>query len=677
MDLMTVTNAPVDGDQPSAISPQARTALWASLVGTTIEWYDFFLYATAASLVFNKAFFPDQTTFVGTMLSFATFAVGFLVRPIGGFVFGHVGDRIGRKKTLALTMFLMGGATALMGVLPTAAQIGVLAPILLLLLRIVQGFALGGEWAGAVLLAVEHGPPRRRGLFGSIPQVGLALGLALGTGVFALLQIALPDDAFLTYGWRIAFLLSIVLVIFGVVVRLRASETPAFEKVRDSDDRAAVPLREVFKPPVLRSTVLGMLSRWGEGAAFNTWGVFAISYATGTLKLDKVPVLIVRHRGGPADGGADPGLGSAGRPVRRRSGCTPSESPPTASRCSRSSPLFGTRNIWLYALAHAGGVRRHPRAVLRRAGHAVRVAVPGPDPLHRAVDRLPAVGVYASGLTPLILTALIGAAGGTPWIACGYLVATAVISVVATLLLEADTARGHLGHYARLMSVKVDRGPTRGAHGGLRLRLSRQPSATTIAPDRRGVAGTHRRGARLRPGRRRAPAIVVGHHGVTLLSATARARRVHADRRRARRRLEGDAVTSYRHPPVCTGRRRADQAAPGADLARAVPRSWPACPTEIRHRAGHPILEQPGWRCAVRVVASCLRALARWQATASSPWRPRARRQVGRRILCGHRLHRRREHRQEPVDRVVMPCGSRWPARSRIRRLRRSAPEAR
>ena len=290
--LVTVTNAPVGDEENLAISPQARTALWASLVGTTIEWYDFFLYATAASLVFNKAFIPDQTTFVGTLLSFATFAVGFLVRPIGGFLFGHVGDRIGRKRTLAFTMFLMGGATALMGVLPTAAQIGVLAPILLLLLRIVQGFALGGEWAGAVLLAVEHGPPKRRGLFGSIPQIGLAIGLALGTGVFALLQIVLPEDAFLTYGWRIAFGFSVVLVIFGVVVRLRATETPAFEKVRNSDDRSTAPVKEVFKPPALRSTVLGMVSRWGEGAAFNTWGVFAILYATGTLKLEKIPVLV-------------------------------------------------------------------------------------------------------------------------------------------------------------------------------------------------------------------------------------------------------------------------------------------------------------------------------------------------------------------------------------------------
>ena len=160
------------GQNGRGFDPTVRTALLASLVGTTIEWYDFFLYATAASLVFNHAFFPDQSSFVGTLLSFATFAVGFVVRPIGGFVFGHVGDRIGRKKTLALTMFLMGGATALMGLLPTAAQIGVLAPVLLLLLRIAQGFALGGEWAGAVLLAVEHSPPHRRGLPAACPRSG-------------------------------------------------------------------------------------------------------------------------------------------------------------------------------------------------------------------------------------------------------------------------------------------------------------------------------------------------------------------------------------------------------------------------------------------------------------------------------------------------------------------------
>ncbi|MDT5075398.1 MAG: hypothetical protein QOJ80_35 [Mycobacterium sp.] len=436
LDDVTVTNAAVDlGDPAPPISPQARTALWASLVGTTIEWYDFFLYATAASLVFNKAFFPDQTTFVGTLLSFATFAVGFLVRPIGGFVFGHIGDRIGRKRTLALTMFLMGGATALMGLLPTAAQIGVLAPILLLLLRIVQGFALGGEWAGAVLLAVEHGPPRRRGLFGSVPQIGLAIGLALGTGVFALLQYVLPDEAFLTYGWRIAFLLSVLLVIFGVVVRLRATETPAFEQVRDSDDRAAVPVKEVFKPPALRSTVLGMLSRWGEGAAFNTWGVFAISYATATLKLDKIPVLVAVTGAALLMAVLIPVSGL----LTDRFGPKRVYAVGIAAYGLAVFPvfaLFGTKNIWLYALAllvvfgviHA--LFYGAEGTLYASLYPARIRYTGLSTVYQLS------GVYASGLTPLILTALIGVAGGTPWLACAYLVATAVIAVIATLLLK-------------------------------------------------------------------------------------------------------------------------------------------------------------------------------------------------------------------------------------------------
>ncbi len=432
---MTVTATPAPGDQDRTISPQARTALWASLVGTTIEWYDFFLYATAASLVFNHAFFPDQTTFVGTLLSFATFAVGFVVRPIGGFVFGHVGDRIGRKKTLALTMLLMGGATALMGVLPTAAQIGVLAPILLLLLRIVQGFALGGEWAGAVLLAVEHSPRHRRGLFGSIPQIGLALGLALGTGVFAVLQATLSDAAFLAYGWRIAFLLSIALVAFGVVVRLKASETPAFEKVRDTDDRAAVPLREVFKPPVLRSTVLGMLSRWGEGAAFNTWGVFAISYATGTLKLAKVPVLVSVTVAALLMAALLPISGL----LTDRFGAQRIYATGIAAYGLAVFPvfaLFGTKSIALYAVAmlvvfgviHA--LFYGAQGTLYASLYPARIRYTGLSTVYQLS------GVYASGLTPLILTALIGAAGGSPWIACAYLAGTSVISVAATLALK-------------------------------------------------------------------------------------------------------------------------------------------------------------------------------------------------------------------------------------------------
>jgi MFS family permease len=415
--------------------PTVRTALLASLVGTTIEWYDFFLYATAASLVFNHAFFPDQSSLVGTLLSFATFAVGFVVRPIGGFVFGHVGDRIGRKKTLALTMFLMGGATALMGVLPTAAQIGVLAPVLLLLLRVVQGFALGGEWAGAILLAVEHSPARRRGFAGSVPQVGLALGLALGTGVFALLQIALPDDAFESYGWRIAFLISIVLVAFGVVVRLKAAETPEFEKIRDSGDRAAVPVREVFRPPHLRSTVLGLLSRWGEGAAFNTWGVFAISYATGTLGLQRVPVLVAVTAAALVMAALLP---VSGRLVDRF-GARAVYASGIAAYALAVFPVFAvfdTGSITAYAIAmvvvfgiiHAWFYGA--QGTLYASLYPARIRYTGLSAVYQLS------GVYASGLTPLILTALIAAADASPWLACGYLVATAATSVVATLFLR-------------------------------------------------------------------------------------------------------------------------------------------------------------------------------------------------------------------------------------------------
>ncbi|OBK70387.1 MFS transporter [Mycobacterium sp. 1274761.0] len=415
--------------------PKVRTALLASLVGTTIEWYDFFLYATAASLVFSHAFFPSQSSYVGTLLSFATFAVGFVVRPIGGFVFGHVGDRIGRKKTLALTMFLMGGATALMGLLPTAAQIGVLAPILLLVLRIVQGFALGGEWAGAILLAVEHSPSRRRGFAGSIPQVGLALGLALGTGVFALLQIALPEDAFESYGWRIAFLISILLVVFGVVVRLKATETPAFEKLQSDGDRAAVPLKEVFRPPHLRATVLGLLSRWGEGAAFNTWGVFAISYATGTLHLERVPVLTAVTAAALVMAALLPVSGL----LADRFGARAVYASGIAAYAVAVFPvfaLFNTKNISAYAIGmllvfgviHAWFYGA--QGTLYASLYPARIRYTGLSTVYQLS------GVYASGLTPLILTALIAAANKAPWLACSYLVATALISVVATLLLR-------------------------------------------------------------------------------------------------------------------------------------------------------------------------------------------------------------------------------------------------
>jgi MFS family permease len=426
------TAAATDGRDESDARRRLRTVVVASLLGTTVEWYDFFLYATAAGLVFNKVFFPNATSLVGTLLAFATFAVGFVMRPIGGLVFGHIGDRVGRKRSLALTMLIMGVATALIGVLPTAAQIGAWAPILLLALRMLQGIALGGEWAGAVLLAVEHSPAGRRGRYGAIPQIGLALGLALGTGIFAILQIVLGQARFLAYGWRIAFLLSLVLVVIGIVVRLRVEETPAFRQLLDRQAAATVPIRDIIREPrSRRNTVLGLLSRWGEGSAFNTWGVFAISYATGALGLHRVSVLVVVTIAAllmavllPVSGALTDRFG-ARRVYLAGIACYGLAAFPAFA-------LFGTKNLIWFGLA---------MILVFGVVHALFYGAQGTlySALYPTGTRYTGLsfvyqfsGIYASGVTPMILTSLIAVAGGTPWVACSYLVATAGISVLAT-----------------------------------------------------------------------------------------------------------------------------------------------------------------------------------------------------------------------------------------------------
>ncbi|WP_434597675.1 MFS transporter [Streptomyces sp. A5-4] len=269
----------------------------ASLIGTTIEWYDFFLYGSAAALVFNTLFFPTADPLVGTLIAFITYAIGFLARPLGGVVFGHFGDKLGRKKLLVISLLLMGGSTFAMGLLPTHASIGVGAPILLTVLRLVQGFALGGEWGGAVLLVAEHGGAERRGFWASWPQAGAPGGNLLATGVLALLAAVQSDAAFLAWGWRIPFLLSGLLVMVGLWIRLSVSESPVFLEAQAKAEAEAArgikeqaPVVQVFRKS-WREVLTAIGTRFGENISYYIITAFLLVYVTVHLGLPKSTAL--------------------------------------------------------------------------------------------------------------------------------------------------------------------------------------------------------------------------------------------------------------------------------------------------------------------------------------------------------------------------------------------------
>jgi len=267
-------------------SASPRKVIVASLIGTSLEWYDFFLYGTASALVFNKLFFPNFDPLVGTLLAFATYAVGFIARPLGGLVFGHFGDRVGRKQVLIVTLLIMGIATFLIGALPTYQAIGVAAPILLVVLRFVQGLGLGGEWGGAVLMSLEHGAPDRRGLNASWPQVGVPVGNLLAAGVLGLLNLLLTEDAFLSWGWRIAFFLSGALVLVGLWIRMTITESPLFEEVESAGEKARMPLIEVIKRHP-RGLLVAMGARLGTDVAFYTFTLYILTFLTANLGLPR------------------------------------------------------------------------------------------------------------------------------------------------------------------------------------------------------------------------------------------------------------------------------------------------------------------------------------------------------------------------------------------------------
>lgn len=267
-----------------------RKVALASFIGTAIEWYDYFLYGTAAALVFGTVFFPGASPLAGTLAAFATFAVGFFFRPVGGIIFGHFGDKLGRKRMLVMTLMIMGVATFLIGFLPSYNQIGIWAPVLLVVLRCFQGIGVGGEWGGAILMAVEHSPRGKRGYYGSWPQIGVPAGLLLGTGAVYLFSL-LPEEQFIAWGWRVPFMLSAVMVGVGLYIRLKILESPAFQQVQESGTQSRMPIVEVIRV-YPKQVLIAMGLRVAENGSFYIFSVFVLSYVTQELGLSRSLALL-------------------------------------------------------------------------------------------------------------------------------------------------------------------------------------------------------------------------------------------------------------------------------------------------------------------------------------------------------------------------------------------------
>jgi MHS family shikimate/dehydroshikimate transporter-like MFS transporter len=262
----------------------------ASLIGTSIEWYDFFIFGTGAALVFNKLFFPTLSPISGQLAAFLVFWIGFLSRPLGGIIFGHFGDRVGRKTMLVLTIMIMGAGTFLIGVLPTYQTIGIFAPILLVVLRFCQGIAVGGEWGGAVLMATEHAPAHRRGFFGSWPQLGVPIGVTLSSLAFNVVVASFPGQSFLTIGWRIPFLLSAILVAVGLLIRMRITETPDFEQLKQTKTIDKAPILSVLRYG-WKTALLACGAMFVISGAFYIMTTFLVSYGDVVLHVPTSYVL--------------------------------------------------------------------------------------------------------------------------------------------------------------------------------------------------------------------------------------------------------------------------------------------------------------------------------------------------------------------------------------------------
>jgi metabolite-proton symporter len=412
---------------------QVRRAAMASAIGTTIEWYDFFLYNTAAALVFPHLFFPASSAYAGAMQSFATYAIGFAARPVGAAIFGHWGDRIGRKATLITTLLVMGISSAIVGMLPGTATIGVLAPLLLVLLRLVQGIAIGGEWSGSVLLAMEWGDQEKRGLLGSFAQIGVPVGLVLGTGGMTLLSATLSPEAFNSWGWRIPFLASLVLVAVGLAIRLRILETPMFAKMVVEQKVVRTPVTQAIRDH-WREILLTAGARFSEQLPFYLFTTYVLIYVVSrpSHQFSKTFVLYAVLAGALCELAAIPYFSSLSDRVGRK------------HVYLTGAVLMGLIAFPYFAvLAHGGHALLFITIVLSLILHAVQygpqAAMIGESfPTHLRYGGAglgyQLASVFAGGPAPLIATWLLHETG-TPYSISVYIVVAAMITVCCVLAL--------------------------------------------------------------------------------------------------------------------------------------------------------------------------------------------------------------------------------------------------
>lgn len=394
----------------------------ASIVGTTLEYYDFAVYNMLAALVFNRLFFPSFDPLSGTLLAFSTFAVGYLSRPVGGLIFGHLGDRYGRRFVLVATLLLMGITTALMGMLPTYEAAGVVSPVLLVLLRFVQGAALGGEWAGAVLLSVEHGDPMRRGRNASWAQMGPSLGTLIATGTIALITFLLSPDEFVEWGWRLPFFASVALVVFGLWIRVGVEETPLFKQVEQQQAKARAPLGEVVRDH-WRGLLMGGGVRIGPDVLYSLAVAFALSYMTTVLGLSRTLALAALSAGGVVNALSIPLFGALSDRWGRRAVYGAGAALGIAWMFA-FFPLLATKQPALVVLAVVVALTLHammygPQAAFIAEQFPTRVRYAGASLAYTLA------GVIGGGIAPMISTALLQSYGTS----------TAVSSYAAVALL--------------------------------------------------------------------------------------------------------------------------------------------------------------------------------------------------------------------------------------------------